>query len=85
MKDEIETKYKYKLNMLEPGSFMCKSIALLAAVAFALYLFRVYKIALITICLAGVILLILVFLIIVEQHQDHMLYLEAKKKDSNIK
>ena len=85
MENRKKPRYQHKLNMLEPGIIICKSIGLLLVAAFVFYLFHSYQIALYTLYFAGAIFLIMLGLIIIEQHQDHMMYLDAKAEDPDIK
>lgn len=80
-----QKRYRHKLNMLEPGLLMCKIIGVSGMIALVLYLCKVYTLALVAISIEGVMLFILMVLLAMEQHQDHKLYLDAKKDDPDIK
>ena len=68
-----ETRFKHKLNMLEPGTKMCRLICALVALGIAFLLMQLNVIAYIALCLAGVTLLILLILLIIEAYQDKVL------------
>lgn len=78
-------RYKYKLNMLEPGIVMLKIIVALLLVAVVLYLTSNRFLAFCLSSIAGFIFLLMIILIFIEQHQDKMLYEDVKKEDSEIK
>lgn len=78
-------RYKHKLNMLEPGIKLCKGIGLLILVALIgwwLHLTWLFTIACVGI---GIVFLIFLILLIIEQHQDKMMYLDAKRDDPEVK
>lgn len=77
--------YKYKLNMLEPGIVFCKIIVLLSVIAFVLFQFKFTLAATIASVIAGTITLIFIILLLIEQHQDRILYEAAKKENPEIK
>jgi len=85
MKNTVKSRYRHKLNMLKPGVYLCKIIGLLCSAALILYLLGFDQLALTAICISLIIFLILLILIVIEQHQDHTLYLDAKKEDPEIK
>ena len=68
-----ETRFKYKLNMLEPGTAMCRLICVLVALGIAFLLMPIRIIAYIAFGLAGLTLLVLLLLLIIEVHQDKVL------------
>ena len=77
-------RFKYKLNMLEPGTNMLKWIGILALAGFVLYLFRLKTAAFCLGLAAGVLFLILLVLLAVESHQDKVLNdiaIEENKKN----
>lgn len=80
-----QKKYKYKLNMLEPGGVMIKLIAILSLAAFIFYLVKIYQLCLLFIGIGGLVFLILIILLTIEQHQDRVLYEDAKEHDKDIK
>lgn len=68
-----ETRYKHKLNMLEPGTAMLKWIGILLLVGLVLWLFRLKLVSCIVWGLAGAIFLLLFILLAIEAHQDNVL------------
>lgn len=68
-----ETRYKHKLNMLEPGTAMLKWSGILLLVGLVLRLFRLKLVSYIVWGLAGVIFLLLLILLAIEAHQDSVL------------
>ena len=68
-----ETRFKHKLNMLEPGIAMCRVICVLVALGIAFLLMPIKIIAYIAFGLAGLTLLVLFLLLIIEAHQDNVL------------
>ena len=65
-----ETRFKHKLNMLEPGIAMRRVICVLVALGIA---FLLMPIKIIAFGLAGLTLLVLFLLLIIEAHQDKVL------------
>ena len=65
-----ETRFKHKLNMLEPGTAMCRLICALVALGIA---FLLMPTKIIAFGLAGLTLLVLLLLLIIEAHQDKVL------------
>lgn len=78
-------KPKYKLDMLEPGAKMCKAIFILLVVGIALSCYHLEKIGIVMLIAAGLIFIVLLVLLVIEQRQDHEQYLEAKRDDPDIK
>lgn len=68
-----ETRYKHKLNMLEPGTVMLKWIGILLLVGLVLWLLWMKLVSYIIFGLAGAIFLLLLILIAIEAHQDSVL------------
>lgn len=67
------SRYKYKLNMLEPGLVMMKIIGGLLAAGFLLWAVKqvlLFKIAFLS---AGAIFAVLLILVAIEAHQDKVL------------
>jgi zinc transporter ZupT len=83
--DRKKPRYKYKMNMLEPGIVMLKIVVALLLVAAVLYLTSNSFLAFCLLFIAGFIFLLMIILILIEQHQDKVLYENAKKEDSEIK
>ena len=68
-----ESRYRRKLNMLEPGTRMLKLAALLTAAAGLCALFKWTLAARLLALAAGLIVCILLLLVAVELHQDKVL------------
>lgn len=68
-----EKHFKYKLNMLEPGIIMIKIIAALAAMGLFFWAIEWNKVCIATLAAAGLVLLVLLFLIVLEAYQDNVL------------
>jgi F0F1-type ATP synthase assembly protein I len=67
-------KYKHKLNMLEPGYRMIKAIGILGAFALIFFLIKEIFLSFLFGGLAAMIGIILWILLIIEHHQDRVLY-----------
>lgn len=80
----IKKKYRYKLNMLEPGLKMFKAIGILLSTGVLLALFKIRAASYLAFGGAFLVFLVLLVLIAIEQHQDHQLYLSAKEEDPDI-
>lgn len=68
-----ETRYKHKLNMLEPGTAMLKWVGILLPIGLVLRLLRQKLVSYLVWGLAGAIFLILLILLAIEAHQDSIL------------
>ena len=68
-----ETRFRHKLNMLEPGTEMLKWTGMLLMVGLALRLIGLKTPAAVAFGLAGALFLLLVVLLAVEAHQDRVL------------
>ena len=68
-----ETRFRHKLNMLEPGIAMCRCICVSAALGNIFLLMHLKTIAYIAFGLAGAVLLLLLILLFIEAHQDKVL------------
>lgn len=66
-------KYKYKLNMLEPGSKMLGAIGICLAVSFVFYICKVTFFCRFFFGLAMLIGFVLWVLLMIESHQDRVL------------
>jgi hypothetical protein len=76
---------RHKWNMLEPGTVILKIMGvLILAGALARWL-GAAAISIILWAAAGLMFAVLIFLLIIEQHQDKRMYLEAKKENPDIK
>lgn len=78
-------KYKHKLNMLEPGTKICKAIAILLITGIIFTIFHMKVIGIVMLMITVMLFFVLLLLLAIEQHQDNQLYLEAKKNDPEIK
>ncbi len=72
---------KHKLNMLEPGVKMLAAFGIIAVIALVFYLVRWEIPAYITAGIAGLILIVLTVLLIIEAHQDKLLNERAIKEN----
>ncbi|HWT73788.1 MAG TPA: hypothetical protein VN258_03580 [Mobilitalea sp.] len=81
----MQKKYRHKLNMLEPGAKMCTGIGLGLIISFISWLAGCYILTVIAGAIASILTVLLFILIIIEAHQDKVLYEEAKKSDPDIK
>ena len=76
-----DTRFRYKLNMLEPGTVMLKWIGLLGVIGLALSLLHLKTAACCVLGLSGIIFLVLLILLGIEAHQDRILYEISLKED----
>lgn len=81
----MKKRYKHKLNMLEPGLLLCNIIGIFLATGILFLVFRLHLIAYVMFGGAAITFLCLIILIMIEQYQDRMDYLDAKKEDPEIK
>ena len=72
---------KHKLNMLEPGIKMLAAFGIIAFIALVFYLIRWEIAAYIAAGIAGLILVTLTVLLIIEAHQDKVLNERAIKEN----
>ena len=72
---------KHKLNMLEPGIKMLAAFGIIALIALVFYLIRWEIAAYIAAGIAGLILVTLTVLLIIEAHQDKVLNEKAIKEN----
>lgn len=70
-------RYKYKLNMLEPGLKMIKAICIFGSIGFIFYLCKLIILCYLFVVFAILIGFILWILLIVESHQDKVLNEQA--------
>lgn len=68
-----QTRYKHKLNMLEPGTVMLKWIGILLMAGLILWLLRLKLVSYIVFGIAGAVFLLLLILLAIEAHQDNVL------------
>lgn len=66
-----QTRYKHKLNMLEPGTVMLKWIGILLMAGLILWLLRLKLVSYIVFGIAGAVFLLLLILLAIEAHQDN--------------
>ena len=78
-----DTRYKHKLNMLNPGIEMLKWIGALVLVGLVLRLLRLDLVAYFIFGLAGLLVVALVVLLVVEAHQDRVLNDLALQEESD--
>ncbi len=81
----MQEQQRRKLNMLEPGTWMCKAILILIVGGIVFYLLHIETAGVVMLITAGLIFLLLLILLVIEQHQDKRQYLEAKKENPEIK
>jgi hypothetical protein len=70
-------KYKYKLNMLEPGWKMIKAIGLFGVLSFTLHIIKLALLSYVFGGLAALLGIALWILLIIESHQDKVLIEQA--------
>ena len=68
-----ENRYKHKLNLLEPGTALLKWTGVFLFIGFVLLFMRLRIPAYIMLGMAGVLVVILSILLIIEAHQDRVL------------
>lgn len=76
-----DSRYRHKLNMLEPGTVMLKWTGLLGGIGLVLLLLRLKTIACVALGLAGALLAVLSVLLMVEAHQDRVLNEIARQEN----
>ncbi len=81
-----ENRYKYKLNMLEPGLAMMKAIGALVAIGILFWAAGWHFLSVTALLMASAVLIVLLILVAIETHQDKVLNKiaaqENKKTDS---
>ena len=80
--ERYETRYRHKLNMLEPGTVMLKWTGIFLLIGLVLRLLRWKIAAWISFGAAGAIFLVLMLLLAIEAQQDHILNELAEQEDS---
>lgn len=75
-------RFRYKLNMLEPGTVMLKWIGLLGVIGLVLFLLHLKIAACCVLGLSGILFLLLLILLAIEAHQDKVLYEISMKEDT---
>ena len=78
-----DNRYRRKLNMLNPGIEMLKWIGALVVVGLVLRLLRLDLVAYFIFGLAGLLVVALVVLLVVEAHQDRVLNDLALQEESD--
>lgn len=68
-----EKRYKYKLNMLEPGIRMLKCIGILILMGLVSYIFQYKTVAFCIWAASGIVFAVLLVLLAIEAHQDNVL------------
>ncbi len=76
-----DARFRYKLNMLEPGTAMLKWIGLLVVIGLVLSLLYLQTAACCVLGLAGALFLLLLILLGIEARQDRILYELSMKED----
>ena len=76
-----DTRYRYKLDMLEPGTIMLKWVGIFLLIGLALELLRWKLAAAIAFGLSGALFLLLLILLAIEAHQDRVLNEIAAQED----
>lgn len=74
-----------KLNMLEPGTIILKIMGVLTLAGLVAHWLGADVISIVLLAFLGLLLAVLILLLIIEQHQDKRMYLEAKKENSDVK
>lgn len=77
--------YRHKLNLLGPGQVMMKLCLILLGLGTVCCLLNLEKIGFWLFGAAAMILLVLLILVGIEQHQDQVCYEQAKGRDPEIK
>ena len=68
-----EKRFKYKLNMLEPGTRMLKYIGILLLIGILLYIFRFRIAAFCVWAVSGIVFSVLLILLAIESYQDNVM------------
>lgn len=77
-------RYKYKLNMLEPGLIMMKIIGVLFAIGFLSWVAEWHWLSIIALFLAGAVFAVLLILVAIEAHQDKVLNDIAMRENNEL-
>ena len=78
-----DTQYRHKLNMLEPGTEMLKWVGILLLIGVVLFLLQLKLVAYFIFGLAGLLVVALIILLVIEAHQDRVLNELALQEDSD--
>lgn len=68
-----DKRYKYKLNMLEPGLIMMKIIGALFVFGIAFWVAKWHSLSIFFLFLSGAVFAVLLVLLAIEAHQDKVL------------
>lgn len=79
-----DNRYKYKLNMLEPGIIMMKIIGALFVFGFVFWVAKRHWLSAIFLFLSGIISAVLLILVAIEAHQDNVLNDIAMKENNEL-
>ena len=82
-----EKRFKYKLNMLGPGTKMLKCIGILILTGLLLYVIKLRTAAFCAWALSGIIFAVLLILLAIEAYQDKVLNeiaIEENKKNGEL-
>ena len=84
MSDQLDKRFQHKLNMLEPGIVMLKIHAVLVACGTIFSLFEWKTVSIIAFGLAALLMLAMLILLRIEQHQDRVLNELAQRENKEI-
>lgn len=79
-----DNRYKYKLNMLEPGLIMTKNIGALVVLGLVFWVAKWHWLSIFFGALSGIIFAVLLILVAIEAHQDNVLNDIAMRENSEL-
>ena len=79
-----DNRYKYKLNMLEPGLIMMKIIGALFVSGIVFWAVKWHWLSIIFWSLSGIIFAVLLILVAIEAHQDNVLNDIAMRENNEL-
>lgn len=79
-----DNRYKYKLNMLEPGIIMMKIVGVLFVFGCVFWMAKLHWLSVILLFLSGIIFTVLLILVAIEAHQDHVLNDIAMRENNEL-
>lgn len=79
-----DNRYKYKLNMLEPGLIMMKIIVVLFVFGIVFWVVKWHWLSIIFWFLSGIIFVTLIVLVAIEAHQDNVLNDIAMRENNEL-
>lgn len=79
-----DNRYKYKLNMLEPGLIMMKIIGALFVSGIVCWAAKWHWLSVIFLFLSGIIFTVLLILVAIEAHQDNVLNDIAMRENNEL-